>query len=202
MNLVQLKASRALWRRRELYRLNKMLTAKTDALRIKWKKLYTTAHVNRVNRDREIMAKRKPSVSLVGVAMVAKFEGFSSKPYKDAVGVWTIGFGETRNVGPNTKAINRLAALKQLQVRLNRDYLPAVLAANAHLAQKAIDGFTSFVYNVGTGGVASSTTVGRLLRAGNIKGAADGLLAWNKAGGRVLLGLTRRRQAERTRILS
>jgi lysozyme len=115
--------------------------------------------------------------------------------------VWTIGFGETKNVGPHTKPVSRVQALRQLRARLNRDYLPAVLAANPHLTQRQIDGFTSFVYNVGPGALSSSTSVGKLLRGGHWGMAATAILAWDKAGGHPLAGLTRRRRAERLVIV-
>lgn len=142
------------------------------------------------------------SVPLSTVRLVASFEGFRSKPYRDAVGVWTIGYGETKGVGPHTKPISRARALARLRTRLNRDFLPAVLAADPHhkLNPRRAGGFTSFVYNVGTGGVSRSTHVGQLLRAGHWGMAANAILAWDKAGGRRLAGLTRRRRAERAYI--
>jgi len=48
----------------------------------------------------------------------------------------------------------------------------------------------------------ASSTLGRVLNQGNYNQAANELLKWNRAGGNVLAGLTRRRQAERTMFLS
>jgi lysozyme len=144
-------------------------------------------------------------VSAAGVELVARFEGFRSHPYRDAVGVWTIGYGETRGIGPHTPPITEARAKALLRERLDRDYLPAVLNAwggDGDLPQPAKDGFASFVYNVGPGGVGPGTTVGKRLRAGDLRGAADAILVWDKAGGRVLTGLHNRRVAERRVILS
>lgn len=58
----------------------------------------------------------------------------------------------------------------------------------------------SFVYNLGAGNLASSTLL-KLLNAGDYAGAADQFLRWNKAGGNVLSGLTARRSAERQMFL-
>lgn len=139
-------------------------------------------------------------VSLVGVARVARFEGFSSKPYRDAVGVWTIGYGETRNVGPNTPPVSRVKALRQLRRRLNRDYYPSVSVL--HLPrQEMVDAITSFVYNLGPGAIYPSTGVGRALRDRRWHAAADEMLKWDMAGGRRLPGLTARRKLERTVFL-
>lgn len=203
---MNLRPSRALWRRREVSRYRRWQAAKSKADRERYYKLYIEAHNQRVHRDRQlalVRKKRGSGVPLSAVRLVTKFEGFSSKPYRDAVGVWTIGYGETLGVGPHTKPISRARALLQLRTRLNRDFLPAVRAADTHhkLTAKQEGGFTSFVYNVGTGGVGPSTTVGRRLRSGSVRAAADAILAWDKAGGRRLRGLTLRRQAERAYIL-
>lgn len=209
-----LEDSRTLWRDREVYRFRKwreyryntsrasraMSRARRLARRAKWWASYQAAKTNRQGRDRQL-SKLGRSVSDAGVSLVAEFEGFSSKPYRDPVGIWTIGYGETKGITANTKPWTREYAAKQLRERLNRDYMPAVIAANPKLTQNQLDGFTSFVYNVGPGGVASNAKVGRALRAGNVRAAADAILEWDKAGGRRLAGLTRRRRAERALIL-
>lgn len=209
-----LESSRDLWHTRERYRLRKwreyryntsrdskaMSKARRLVLRAKWWALYQTAKKNRQGREKQI-AKLGRSVSDAGVTLVAEFEGFSSKPYRDPVGVWTIGYGETKGITANTKPWTRAYAAKQLRERLNRDYMPAVIAANKNLTQNQLDGFTSFVYNVGPDGVGPSMRVGRALRAGNIQAAADAILEWDKADGQRLAGLTRRRRAERALIL-
>jgi lysozyme len=89
------------------------------------------------------------------------------------------------------------ALLKQ---RLNRDFFPAVKAFNPP-TQNAADALTSFVYNLGTGVLASNTGIGQALRHKDWHKAADELLRWNRAGGKVLPGLVRRRNEERTIML-
>lgn len=145
-------------------------------------------------------------VSSVGASLIAQFEGGQGKdglfhPYRDAVGVWTIGFGHTHGVGPGSRPLTRAQALSLLRQDLDVEYGRAVNALKLPLNQYQFDALVSFVYNVGPGGVSSSTTVGKRLRAHDWRGAADGLLAWNRAGGRVLPGLTIRRQAERALFL-
>jgi GH24 family phage-related lysozyme (muramidase) len=209
-----LEDSRDEWRRRERsrfakwreYRYNttrgskRMTVARRLALRAKWWASYQAAKANRVRREKQI-AKLGRSVSNAGVALVAEFEGFEPRPYRDPVGIWTIGYGETEGISANTKPWTREYAARRLRERLNKDFMPAVLAANRNLTQNQLDGFTSFVYNVGPGGVSPSSRVGRNLRAGNVRAAADAILEWDKAGGRRLAGLTRRRRAERSLIL-
>lgn len=136
-----------------------------------------------------------------GVALIASFEGFRSSPYRDAVGVWTIGYGSTDGVGPNTPPVTEEQALARLKTEVASSYGNAVNNLNLPLTQNQFDALCSFTYNVGVGGISYTTTVGRNLRARAWAAAADALLAWNKAGGQVLPGLVRRRQAERALFL-
>lgn len=208
MTLKWLTASRAIWLAREKYRYRKWLHYRDEQperldLRKKWYDLYAEAHTQRIRRDRQIAAAKVPSkVSDAGVAFIAGFEGFREKAYRDLGGVWTVGYGETEHVNANT-TMTQKAALGHLRTRLNRDYVPAVLAAakDHPLTQNQLDAMASFVYNVGVGGVGPSTQVGRNLRLGNKQAAADALLAWNKVSGKPIEGLTRRRQAERSLFL-
>lgn len=140
-------------------------------------------------------------LSSQGAELIAEFEGFRAKPYRDAVGVWTIGFGSTKGVGPNTPLVTREQALARMMREIDATYGAAVNALGVPLTQHQFDALVSFVYNVGPGGIATTTTVGKHLRARRYREAADALLAWDKAGGRRLLGLTRRRQAERALFL-
>lgn len=143
-----------------------------------------------------------PTVSNRGTNLVASFEGFRSKPYRDAVGVWTIGFGETLGVTGGTKPITRARALAQLRTRLNRDFGDVVARlVKVRLNQNEFDALTSLAYNIGTGAFGNSTLL-KLLNQGKRQAAADQFLAWDKAGGRALAGLTRRRKAERALFLS
>jgi lysozyme len=141
-------------------------------------------------------------VSDAGVALVKEFEGFVGHPYRDVVGVWTIGYGHTHGVNSSTPHISEAQASDLLRQDLDRAYAPAVNALKLPLTQHQFDALVSFVYNVGPGGVASSTHVGRALRAHHWREAADALLEWNKAGGRENDGLTRRRHQERALFLT
>jgi GH24 family phage-related lysozyme (muramidase) len=137
-----------------------------------------------------------------GLNMIKEFEGFRSAPYRDSVGVWTIGYGSTSGVGPNTPHMTEQQAADRLRREVDQRYGAAVNSIGVPLTQNQFDALTSFVYNVGPGGVASNSNVGRALRARDYQAAADGLLAWDHAGGQRLAGLTRRRQAERALFLS
>jgi GH24 family phage-related lysozyme (muramidase) len=141
-------------------------------------------------------------LSTKGARLIEEFEGFSASPYRDAVGVWTIGYGSTKGVGPSTPRVTRREAEARLKREVDATYGAAVNALQLPLNQNQFDALVSFVYNVGPGGVGSGTQVGRALRRHDWTGAANALLAWNKAGGRILAGLTRRRKAERALFLT
>lgn len=131
-----------------------------------------------------------------GAKLIASFEGFSTRPYRDAVGVWTIGYGHTRGVYGNTRPISRTVALELLRS-------DARVAANAvrngvkvKLNQCEFDALVSLTYNIGIGGFAESTVL-RELNQGHRFRAGLAFLLWDKGGGRTLLGLSRRRRRER-----
>lgn len=140
-------------------------------------------------------------LSTTGAQLIEQFEGFVPHPYRDAVGVWTIGYGSTKGVGPSTPRVTRAQAEARLMREVDATYGAAINALRLPLNQNQFDALVSFVYNVGPGGVSSSTGVGRALRAKRWTDAANALLAWDKVGGRTLTGLSRRRRAERALFL-
>lgn len=143
----------------------------------------------------------KRHLSTDGAHLLEAFEGFVPHPYQDAVGVWTIGFGSTHGVGPRTRNVTRAQAEKRMMREVDATYGAAVNALDLSLTQNQFDALTSFVYNVGPGALEASTGIGKALRKHDWQAAADHLLEWDKAGGRALAGLTRRRVAERALFL-
>lgn len=139
-------------------------------------------------------------VSRKGVRFVAGWEGFRSCPYKDAVGVWTIGYGETQGIGPDTPCWTERYARRRLKRRLNRDYArPAWDKIHQDLRRCERDAIASFTYNVGLGNLASSTLLKRLnsregdTREGRRTIFRQELPRWTNGG---LEGLVKRRWAE------
>jgi lysozyme len=129
-------------------------------------------------------------------AQVAKDEGFVGHAYRDVVGVWTIGYGETKGVKPG-QTITREDAAKHLAYRLQNDFAKEMVKCiKVPITQNEYHAYLSFSYNVGTHAFCNST-IAKDLNAGRYKQACDGLLQWNRAGGKVFAGLTRRRQEER-----
>ena len=135
--------------------------------------------------------------------MIKKFEGYSATAYPDpGTGgePWTIGYGHTGGVKRGD-----ICDEAQADYWLRQDVQTAVKAVQDYVAvpvnQNQFDALVDFVYNVGSGNFGKSTLL-KKLNAGDYDGAADEFLRWNKAGGKVLRGLTVRRQAERDLFLS
>lgn len=139
-------------------------------------------------------------VSPAGIRLIKHYEGLSLKAYRDIVGVWTIGYGDTENVTPGM-VITEAEAQKRLSNRINRDFLPGVLAAITRKPEQfELDAMVSLAYNVGVGAFRGSTLV-KLFNAGDMQGAADQFPRWDKAGGKSVKGLRRRRAAERAMFM-
>jgi uncharacterized protein (TIGR02594 family) len=141
------------------------------------------------------------TMSAPGYAVVESFEGRSLVAYRDEVGVWTIGFGNTNDeadvLGFTIKAgvtITAAQASQLLRAAMVRKYDPAV---NAHMGpnvtQPAFDAGDGFHYNTGAIGRASWV---KSYVAGDLTAVHSQIMQWNKAGGNVLAGLTRRRNRE------
>lgn len=145
------------------------------------------------------------AVSKKCIKLVKEFEGLYLKSYKDEVGVWTIGYGITNADKAITKVtvkaglkITEKTADNWLEKALNKKYLPKVMKYNNKYKwnQNEIDALVSFAYNIGN--IDMLTANGTRSRAT----IAAKMLQYNKAGGKVLNGLTRRRKAERKLFLT
>lgn len=135
-------------------------------------------------------------INKAGLDLIKSFEGLRLKAYKDAVGVWTIGYGHTKTATPGMGISE-----PEAEALLRNDLAEAQGAVERLVKRPLTDNeyaaLVSFVFNLGSGNLSRSTLL-RRLNVGDRKGAADQFLVWNRAGGKVLAGLTRRRQAERT----
>lgn len=138
-------------------------------------------------------------VSQKCIEMVKEFEGCYLEAYQDVVNVWTIGFGITSSdkaiTGKTIKKgmkISKATAEKWLEDSLNLKYLPLVMKYQDkyHFNTSQIDALVSFAYNIGS--IDGLTNKGTR----SIAVIESKILAYNKAGGRTLRGLTRRRTAE------
>lgn len=144
-------------------------------------------------------------ISEKGIALIKQFEGCRLNAYQDSVGVWTIGYGWTRPVDGvpvrSGMTIKQEVAERLLKTGLVSYETDVSKLVKVKLTQGQFDALVSFAYNLGARALSTSTLL-KKLNAGDYRGAADEFLRWNKAGGKALAGLTRRREAERALFLS
>jgi len=137
-----------------------------------------------------------------GLTLVKHFEGKELKAYQDVAGIWTIGYGHTAGVRPGD-VINDAKAEELLIGDLRTAEGTVRKLVKIGLAQWQFDALTSFEFNLGS---LSSSTLLKVLNAGDIQGAADQILRWDKAtvNGQLqsVAGLTRRRRSERQLFLN
>ncbi len=150
---------------------------------------------------------RRPAVGAAALALIRRFEGLRLRAYRDAVGVWTIGYGHTSMAGPPrvrpgmriTKA--EAEAILRRDVERFADKVAAVIGpqALARLNDNQFGALVSFAYNVGLGNFRRSSVL-RAVRDGRLDDVPRLLMRWTKARkhGRLveLRGLVRRRRAE------
>lgn len=136
--------------------------------------------------------------SEAGKDLIKKFESLSLTAYKCPAGIVTIGWGTTRIDGRKVR-IGEKVTLERAKQLFDKDLLvyEDCVRDNVRvpLTQAQFDALVSFTYNVGQGNFMTSTLL-RLINQGKLKEAQPQFLRWNKAGGKVLKGLTRRRLAE------
>lgn len=165
-------------------------------------------------------------LSKAAAAMMHKYEGYRNRPYLCPAHMWTIGYGHVlyqdqirlpmarvdkpvlmiRKEMPLRPEDNRVWAKQETDdlfdadiASFERGVLRLVPGVVGH--QGRFDALVSFAYNVGLGNLQRSTVRIKANR-GEWEGAADALLLWNKAGGKVFAGLDRRRKDERALFLS
>lgn len=143
---------------------------------------------------------KRRTINKDGLDLVKGFEGLKLESYLCPAKVWTIGYGSTgSDVGPGLTW-----TLEQAEARLKKDLETFEKGVENLVKVKITDNQFSalvcFTYNVGLGAFGRSTLL-KTLNAGNHQDAANEFLRWNKAGGKELAGLTRRRQAERELFL-
>lgn len=136
-----------------------------------------------------------PDLPYAGVELIKEFETPLLKAKKMPPGIWTIGYGHTQAVHPES-SITQLAA----EELLLQDLKPYAAAIRDHVKvainENQLGALLSFVYNVGIGALASSTLL-KHLNAGEYDKAAEEFERWNKARGQELPGLLERRKKEK-----
>ena len=131
-------------------------------------------------------------ISQKGIDLIKRFEGCELTAYKCPAGVPTIGYGHTKGVKMGMK-ITQAEAEKFLL----SDIAPLeVFLSKYNLKQNEFDALVSWCFNLGVGNFNSSTLKLKILAKAAPVDCADQIIRWTKAGGKVLLGLQKRRVAE------
>jgi lysozyme len=129
-----------------------------------------------------------------GLDLIKTFEGLKLCSYDDGVGVCTIGYGHTKDARPKM-TISKEQAELFLEQDLRRFESAVSRLVKVTLTDNQFSALVAFVFNIGDGAFAKSTLL-ELLNKAQYDLAALQFLRWDKANGKVLPGLTRRRKAE------
>ena len=129
-----------------------------------------------------------------GLAIIKKYEGLRLNAYRCPARVWTIGYGHTHQV-KSGDVITEAMATEYLRGDVRHAQQTIERYVKVDLTQSQFDALVSFIFNVGSGAFRKSTLL-RMLNKGNYSGAEKQFKRWNKAKGKALRGLTRRRADE------
>jgi lysozyme len=140
-------------------------------------------------------------LSQKGLELIKSFEGLSLVPYVCSGGINTIGFGNTyytngKKVSLQDPKITALQAEELLRNSLSTYEKAVDSFCRDDISQSQFDALASFCYNVGTGNLQKSTLIKKVNANPQDPTIRAEFMKWNKAAGKVLLGLTRRRTAE------
>jgi lysozyme len=145
-------------------------------------------------------------VNPAGMALIKEAEGLYLKAYRCPAGVWTIGWGHTGlKHQDGTVYAGRVITRETAEKLLSHDMTSFAREVSAlvkvSLTRNQFSALVSFAFNVGLGAFTSST-LRRLLNAGDYAGAANQFERWTRGGGRILKGLVIRRAAEKRLFLT
>lgn len=133
-------------------------------------------------------------ISAEGLSLIKKFEGCELEAYQCSAGVWTIGYGHTKDIEEGM-TITKEQAEEMLVDELHEYESYVNEYVTVELEQNQFDALVSWVYNLGPNNLKASTML-KVLNSGDFSGVPAQIKRWNKAGGKVLEGLIRRREAE------
>lgn len=135
-------------------------------------------------------------MSAAGLELLKKSEGFRERVYRDVAGIPTIGYGHRLHPGESFECgITEAEATAILERDLSEAEKNVSHCVHVPLTQGQFDALVDFVFNLGIGRLTTSTLL-KLLNAGNYEAACEHLLLWDYAAGRELPALKARRQAE------
>jgi lysozyme len=140
-------------------------------------------------------------INAKGLELIKSFESCRLEAYRDIVGVLTIGWGHTGADVTEHQKIDQAKADDLLREDLARFEAGVERALKFPVNDNQFSAIVSFAFNLGLGNLSKSTLL-RCVNSGHFPDAGEEFLKWDKAGGRVVAGLTRRRKAERDLFLA
>ena len=145
-------------------------------------------------------------ISQKGLDLIKHYEGCHYEPYRDPIGLYTVGYGHLIGDGKSLpiewfRRFTQEEVDELLKKDLERFERGVSRLCPNNLTQPRFDALVSFAFNVGLGNLQAST-LRRKHNRSDVFGEAQEFLKWNKAGGKILRGLTRRRESESALYLS
>lgn len=142
------------------------------------------------------------NITKKGIDLMKEFEGLRLEAYQDIVGVWTIGYGNTYyEDGTKVKKGDKITKERALDLYTNimnrfSDQVRNAIVNPDRISDTQFSAMVSLAYNIGIGAFKGSTLLKKVNANPCDPTIPNEFLRWNKAGGKVVNGLTRRRQAE------
>ncbi len=141
------------------------------------------------------------NISASGIDFIKSFEGFSATPYKDGAGFPTVGYGHKMLKGETfPDGVDTDSALSLLETDLQPVVSIISSLVKTPLTQNEFDALCSLAYNIGCGAFRNSTLL-KCLNENDFDKASAEFTKWDHAGGEVVDGLLRRREAEQELFL-
>lgn len=138
-------------------------------------------------------------VNQAGLDLIKRYEGWRANAYRDAVGIWTIGYGHTSMAGHPKVTAGLKITQAEGDAILARDVEKFATGVarliKVPLKDNQFSALVSFAFNVGLGAFEGSSVL-KYVNHSNFAGVPGRLKLWNKAGGKTLPGLVKRRAAE------
>lgn len=135
-----------------------------------------------------------------GLTIIRVFEGLKLKAYKCPAGIWTIGYGHTKNVKEGMQiSVQDAERLLMEDIKEAADKITKIISVEIN--ENQFSALISFVFNLGIGSFSRSTLL-KLVNTSNFEAAAKEFDKWTLASGRRLDGLKKRRAAEKALFLS
>lgn len=131
-----------------------------------------------------------------GLDLIKRNEGCRLTAYKDVIGILTIGYGHTGAEAKEGVTITQAQADNLLKADLSKFETGITDLMEVPINENQFSALVSLAFNIGLGALSKSGLLNKL-NNGDYKGCADSFPRWNKAGGRVVKGLIRRREEER-----